>query len=173
MDEELRKQKAREYARKYRQENKEKVRKCIDDWRNKNRDKVNENSRQYKENNKEKVKEWNNKYYARNIEKIKAQNKLDYQQNRKYYDSKRREYMIVLIKWVDDMKKEKGCRICKTLEKLEYHHIKPEDKFMEISTMVNAMMNREDILEEIKKCEVLCNGCHIETHNIIGRKRRT
>jgi hypothetical protein len=169
MDDELKKQKAREYARRYRQENKEKVRKAIDDWRNRNRDKVNENSRLYKEKNKEKVKEWNNKYYARNIEKVKEKHRQDFQNKKEYYYQKRREYMVDLMNWVDGMKQEKGCGNCGTLENLTYHHIDPKTKVMEIADMVNAMKNRNEILEETKKCSVLCLSCHMKYHKENGK----
>jgi hypothetical protein len=169
MDDELRKQKAREYARRYRQENKEKVRKAIDDWRNRNRDRVNENSRLYKEKKGEIAKEWGRKYYERNTEKVKEQHKQAFQNNKEYYYQKRREYMVDLMNWVDGMKKEKGCGNCGTLENLTYHHIDPKTKVMEIADMVNAMKNRNEILEEIKKCSVLCLSCHMRHHKENGK----
>lgn len=154
MDDELKKQKAREYARRYRQENKEKV---------------NEQRRLYKQRNKEKVKEWNNKYYARNTEKVKEKHRQDFQNKKEYYYQKRREYMIALMNWVEGMKKEKGCGNCGTLENLTYHHIDPNTKFMEIADMVNGMKNRNEILKEIKKCSVLCLRCHMNYHKENGK----
>lgn len=169
MDDEIKKQKAREAARRFRQNNKDKVRELQRKYRQNNRDKVNERSRLYKERNKEKVKEWNSKYALRNPEKVKAINKQHYQNNREYYYQKRREYMVDLINWVEGMKKEKGCGNCGTLENLTYHHIDPKTKIMEIADMVNGMKNRNEILEEIKKCSVLCLRCHMNHHKENGQ----
>lgn len=152
--EQLRKQRAYEAQKRYRE---------------KNRDKVNERSRLYKEKNREKSREWNRKYYERNPEKVKESNKQHFQKNKEYYYQKRREYMVALMEWVDEMKKEKGCGNCGTKENLTYHHIDPKTKVMEIADMVNTMKNRNEILEEIKKCSVLCLRCHMNYHKENGK----
>ena len=169
MDNEIKKQKAREAAKKFRERNKEKILNYQKEYKKKNRDKVNEWSRQYKTRHKDEIKEQSKIYYQNNIDRIKEKNKQDFQNKKEYYYQKRREYMVALMNWVDGMKKEKGCGNCGTMENLTYHHIDPKTKVMEIADMVNAMKNKNEILEEIKKCSVLCLSCHMKHHKENGK----
>lgn len=157
MDDELKKQKAREYAKQYRQENKEKV---------------NQMQRRWRANNKDMASEQRRRKYLNNIDREKEYTKKQFQEKREYYYKKRQEYKESLIQWVHNMKKEKGCKLCGTKEKLEYHHINPHTKVKTISQMTTMLKNKEEILEEIKKCEVLCVYCHRHTHTINGKPRK-
>lgn len=155
--EEFKKEKAREYARKYRKENKEKVNQMQRRWRATHKDMASEQRK---------------RKYLNNLQREKEYSKQRFQNKKEYYYQKRREYMVALQEWVNSMKNANGCKICGSLEQLEYHHINPETKIMSIADMVTAMKNKNEILGEIMKCEVLCSPCHRYTHTIIGKPRK-
>lgn len=55
------------------------------------------------------------------------------------------------------------CSICgydKCLSALTFHHINPWDKDFEIS----SKMSWEAIVQELKKCALVCSNCHAEIH---------
>jgi hypothetical protein len=47
---------------------------------------------------------------------------------------------------------------------LVFHHRNPKEKNFTIAKMVSGKMKKELILEEIKKCDVLCANCHRKLH---------
>ena len=56
------------------------------------------------------------------------------------------------------------CIICgydKCIASLTFHHIKPDEKELEISSSSIAWSRIE---EELKKCILVCNRCHVEIH---------
>lgn len=75
------------------------------------------------------------------------------------YDRERRKSNRKLI---NDIKLQKRCLYCKGIEKLEFHHRDPNEKFIPVSNMASYTTKR--ILEEIEKCDVVCNDCHRNLH---------
>ena len=60
--------------------------------------------------------------------------------------------------------KSNGCAICgynKCTKALDFHHVIPKDKKFYI---VADSMQREDLIEELNKCILLCSNCHREIH---------
>lgn len=60
-------------------------------------------------------------------------------------------------------KMNKGCSNCgysKNPAALDFHHKNPENKFIDISTMITQGYSKEKIDKEIRKCKVLCSNCH-------------
>jgi 5-methylcytosine-specific restriction endonuclease McrA len=60
------------------------------------------------------------------------------------------------------------CVNCGAIENLEFHHIDPQTKEFTVTQYI-----RQDISEELKKCQLLCKNCHKEktaTHH--GRRRK-
>lgn len=59
-----------------------------------------------------------------------------------------------------------GCKICgynKCSEALDFHHLDPSQKKFCIS--YHGLLRKwEEVLEEAKKCELLCCRCHAEFH---------
>lgn len=47
---------------------------------------------------------------------------------------------------------------------LQFHHRNPDDKSFEIAGAVSRGVSWGIILEEIKKCDVLCANCHAKLH---------
>ena len=71
-------------------------------------------------------------------------------------------------KLLDIYKVNKGCSVCgynKCAVALDFHHEGDEKKEKAISYLVNSSFNFNKVLEEIKKCIVLCANCHRELHN--------
>jgi len=68
--------------------------------------------------------------------------------------------------WFREYTKNHCCTVCFESESicLDYHHIFPEDKFKEVSSMVNEMFSKEKILAEMKKCICVCSNCHRKIH---------
>lgn len=70
--------------------------------------------------------------------------------------------------WFTDYKRKLRCKKCGMSHPgaLEFHHREPEKKVMSISRMVSKYDFEETyiILEEIKKCDVLCANCHRILH---------
>lgn len=53
------------------------------------------------------------------------------------------------------------CAKCGTTERLEIDHIKRESKKYEVSQML-AISSPAELMEEIKKCQLLCHDHHME-----------
>jgi len=69
-------------------------------------------------------------------------------------------------KWLQDYKKSLKCSKCNENHfiTLEFHHLLGSKKDRPISGMVVDGMSIKRILEEIKKCQILCSNCHKKTH---------
>jgi len=48
------------------------------------------------------------------------------------------------------------------------HHVNPSDKKFQLSSTYIATLSNAEIIEEAKKCVLLCNRCHMEYHYNIG-----
>lgn len=62
-----------------------------------------------------------------------------------------------------DMKKITPCKDCEVILHpffMDYDHLDPSDKIECISGMISAMYPFETIINEVKKCELLCVMCH-------------
>lgn len=60
------------------------------------------------------------------------------------------------------------CELCgynKNYSALTYHHIDPSNKVFTLDSRNLSNTNWESILEEHKKCQLLCSNCHAEIHN--------
>lgn len=66
--------------------------------------------------------------------------------------------------WLKDYKKELSCQKCgeDDFRVLDFHHIRDKDR--EISNSIQVGWSKKRILEEMKKCEVLCCKCHRILH---------
>lgn len=53
-----------------------------------------------------------------------------------------------------------ACYNCASIKDLEFHHRNTEDKEININKILSHSWKR--IMEEIKKCDILCHRCHVE-----------
>lgn len=69
-----------------------------------------------------------------------------------------------LAKTIIDAEKEGGCIICgeKDVEVLEFHHVDPELKDFTISA--NRYTSLDRLIEELRKCVLLCANDHKRVH---------
>ena len=76
------------------------------------------------------------------------------------------------VEYVNNLKFESGCEICgfndtNLLRYLEFDHLDPELKVLGISEMMKSYKyTLEQLIEECKKCRILCRSCHkLHTHD--------
>ena len=63
------------------------------------------------------------------------------------------------------------CRRCSTANELEFNHIDPATKSFTIGANLN--LNYERLIEELKKCELLCHECHMDVSIKQSGKKRS
>jgi len=59
------------------------------------------------------------------------------------------------------------CTICsysKCIQALDFHHINPEEKDFQFNRLKMTEKTWPKIVEELKKCVMLCSNCHREVH---------
>jgi len=68
-------------------------------------------------------------------------------------------------KVVDEFKKN-GCSVCSEKDEscLDFHHLDPKTKKHSVAKLANGTYSVKTVLEEIKKCIVLCANCHRKYH---------
>ena len=88
-----------------------------------------------------------------------------YLNNKQKYIDKAKVYRDNVIDWFTDIKKELKCGVCgeDRYWVLDFHHRDPNEKDLEVSTLVRNC-HKEKILLEISKCDVLCSNCHRDLH---------
>ena len=146
---------------------KEEIKQYHKEYRKNNFEKMHQKQKEYKLKNLEKLKDYHKKYYIKNNEKINEHNKKYYIKNNEKIKQKHKIKYIKLQKFVNDIKMNEFCVICRRIFILKYmhfHHIDPNTKFMAISAMISSLYPEEKILAEIEKCEIQCMFCHRKTH---------
>lgn len=92
--------------------------------------------------------------------------KIHYQKNKDQY----LKNVLKNSKWVFDLKATLKCERCgydKHPAALDFHHKDPLQKEFNISgRFVCSLKNKEKIMKEIEKCEVICSNCHRIEHSI-------
>lgn len=93
--------------------------------------------------------------------------KSHYQKNKKYYIDKARKGSDRIREFFTEYKKTLSCKNCgdDRWYVLQFHHKDPTEKDFEVSKAVSKGMNKQKILREIEKCDVLCANCHMELHH--------
>ena len=56
---------------------------------------------------------------------------------------------------------------------LDFHHINPSEKDVEVSRMISNNYKLDKVYDEIKKCICLCANCHREFHYLEKEKQIT
>ena len=69
-------------------------------------------------------------------------------------------------KFVSEYKSKKGCYFCQenTPICLDFHHLDPNEKEINISVMSRGANSIDSIVKEIDKCLVICSNCHRKLH---------
>ena len=73
--------------------------------------------------------------------------------------------------WLEDIKNKLFCEICKESRYwiLDFHHTDPNEKEGSVSRLIRSV-SKDRVLEEIKKCQVLCANCHRDLHHKLNNK---
>ena len=91
--------------------------------------------------------------------------KNHYYSNKEYYYNKSRNYYLELKEWFINYKQTLKCSKCGESRHwvLDFHHKDPSIKDGTIAQMlINS--SRENLIQEIDKCDVLCANCHRDLH---------
>src|SRR5260221_325425 len=85
---------------------------------------------------------------------------------RKYMKLNRKKMRDRKVLIMDQIKSYFKCSHCPEQDSrcLDFHHLDPKTKLFCIST-ASVRISTERILEEIKKCIVLCSNCHRKLHH--------
>ena len=89
-----------------------------------------------------------------------------YLDNKEKYINKAKKYKKTFVNWFSEYKKNLSCEICneKRYWVLDFHHRDPKEKDLEVSKIVSNC-NKQQLLNEIEKCVVLCANCHRDIHH--------
>lgn len=125
-------------------------------------------------------------YYQKNREEILRKAKERYQENpQKVYEKTKKYRKENPEKWAEikagckkksyarkmkavrDYKESCACARCGETDPivLEFHHREPEKKKHGIMQMISSDYSLDRIMEETKKCDVVCANCHKRLHH--------
>jgi hypothetical protein len=99
--------------------------------------------------------------------KQRAASKDWYQRNKAKRNKEIRERKREISAWLREYKSKLKCKNCKENHPacLQFHHIDPKAKEVNISHAANDGWSKERLLKEIEKCIVLCANCHFKLHH--------
>jgi hypothetical protein len=88
-----------------------------------------------------------------------------YLNNKKKYIDKAKVFTQSIIEWFIEYKKTLKCKECGDSRYwvLDFHHRDPKEKDIEVSTLIRKG-NKNKIIKEVEKCDVLCSNCHRDLH---------
>lgn len=120
------------------------------------------------------LKEWNvfglynpkYKWKGNRKEYHKIYDRERYLKNKEEIDLRNKRYREKTLRKVREYKKDRGCKYCNEGDPccLDFHHLDPEEKEFEISTMIKKGFSWKRILKEINKCDIICSNCHRKYH---------
>jgi len=107
---------------------------------------------------KECQKNYSRQHYLNNKEKYLDKDKI-----------RRDEYRKLIAQYKDVPCKDCGKKYRPHV--MDFDHVNPEEKSFTIGRAVAIGIHKEIVIEEIKKCEVVCSNCHRErTYNRASRR---
>ena len=70
------------------------------------------------------------------------------------------------MEFVANIKSQLKCQKCGESKEyvLDFHHLNPDEKETTIARMTSNKYRIDKVLDEIRKCIVLCSNCHREFH---------
>lgn len=178
-------EKIKEYQKNYREKNKEKraeaqrkyylnnINKFAESrliYYTNNRGKILDNCKRYynlkKDSFKEKRKLYAKEYYEKNKLKLSDYAKKYYLLNKKKVDERNKKYRAKILAIYRNLKSKLECKVCgeKHIYCLEFHH---KDRALKKDTVSRLLNNGsiEAVINEMKKCDVLCSNCHRKIHH--------
>lgn len=112
------------------------------------------------------TKEWK----LKNKDNILAYQREWYRKNKKTEVARVLKRRQEIKQWFSEYKSTLKCSKCSESHPacLDFHHIQSDNKEETISVMVASGRSRKSILNEIKKCDVLCSNCHRKLHALLA-----
>lgn len=113
--------------------------------------------REYRKKNPQKVKKW-----EKNRKRI-----LNPEQKRKFYDWQNKKRRDMTNRIIEYKKLVGNCQRCGWNghpEILQFHHREPKKKKFTISQTNLGCRSWDKIMEEIKRCDLICPNCHYYIH---------
>lgn len=106
------------------------------------------------------------KWIEENREKMREYRRKWYRENKTHAKKKVNERRTEIKSWARDIRSKLKCQNCHENHPacLEFHHLDPTQKETTISLATCNGWSKERILEEMKKCIVLCSNCHGKLH---------
>ena len=86
---------------------------------------------------------------------------------------KTRNFRFYCKKATRYLKCKSGCFVCGnefSSKKLHFHHKDKKTKLFEIGHIPNTINAWKTVLDEIKKCTVLCGSCHARIHCLLNEE---
>ena len=84
----------------------------------------------------------------------------------------KKEKIARLCRLVNRYKTDKCCIKCGTkpaeVHQLEFHHRDPSTKTKTVSRGITTGWSIRTLTNEIRKCVLVCRGCHVETHKFLN-----
>jgi len=98
-----------------------------------------------------------------------AQYRLNYELSQKHKRRSRRDEELTseeIVAWFNGLKCTLTCSKCPESDPscLVFHHVDPTVKRATVASMVRSKSSKQEILDEIAKCVVLCSNCHLKLH---------
>jgi hypothetical protein len=89
-----------------------------------------------------------------------------YRRNKVYYVEKATKRTNEIREWFQEYKTTLKCSKCgeSHVACLDFHHVDPKSKDIEICLCIARGWTKERIMNEIAKCIVLCSNCHRKLH---------
>lgn len=86
----------------------------------------------------------------------------NYYQNKDKWRIRQRNRRAELKQWFLSITQGIVCSVCGEPDRrcLDFHHTDPTNKLAGVSRMLRECRSKQHILDEIKKCIVLCSNCH-------------
>jgi hypothetical protein len=96
---------------------------------------------------------------------VRGRSKQHYEENSISLKEKKRLYIQQRREWFNEFKKTLKCIKCGEdhIACLDFHHRDPKQKEFSIAGAVSHS-NKEKVIKELEKCDVLCANCHRKHH---------
>ncbi len=100
------------------------------------------------------------------IEYNKKYNKGWYQRHKEEVIERRKKNENEIKEWYRDYKRTLCCMMCGETHPacLQFHHRDRSEKSFSVADMARRPTSKKRIINEIKKCDVLCVNCHAKLH---------
>ena len=110
----------------------------------------------------------------KNQERRRESRRKWYHNNKEKSCSKIKQRKKEIKEWFSNYKTNLKCEICSENHPatIQFHHIDPKEKELEISLAINNGWSINKILSEINKCQVLCANCHFKLHYYLAKGER-